>query len=157
GVLMNNQKFLERWRSYGTAKQLAMLLAALVKSSPEGQLTLRMSDLDDVSSERSVVYREDGDKIHLLYSAEYTTLFTIEDSVHERSPAAWPSAIASPDQNQHPSQRGYDNFSSSASIKSDEQLAELEQRATREGRLRTQARNLRAVPIASSRSGKSQH
>ena len=68
--------------------------AALVRASPTHSITLEMSSLDDTSGGQTIVYREDGDKIHLLYSGEFTTLFTIEESLHERS-AAWPNAPAS--------------------------------------------------------------
>src|SRR5262249_43568381 len=110
--------------------------------------TLRMSDLDDLSGGQTVVYREDGDKIHLLYSGEYTNLYTIEDSVHERT-HAWPTSSDQP-----PSRTAYDNFSSSHRtdpvLKTDAELADLEDRATQVGRLRAQARSIREMPLSPS-------
>jgi hypothetical protein len=139
---MNIDSFLDRWRGYGPSKQLAVLLAVLTKRTDAGELRIPMSEIDDISSGETVVYMENAraNEIILRFSPEYTTLYTIEETLHERKPVAqWPS----------PSQASTTSEASSASHKTDSELAEMEERQQRASSLREQARGVRGVPMHS--------
>lgn len=139
---MNIDSFLDRWRGYGPSKQLAVLLAVLTKRTDVGELRIPMSEIDDISPGETVVYMENAraNEIILRFSPEYTTLYTIEETLHERKPVAqWPS----------PSQASTTSEASSASPKTDSELAEMEERQQRASNLREQARGARAEPLYS--------
>lgn len=139
---MNIDSFLDRWRGYGPSKQLAVLLAVLTKRTDNGELRIPMSEIDDISPGETVVYMENAraNEIILRFSPEYTTLYTIEETLHERKPVAqWPS----------PSQVSTTSEASSASPKTDSELAEMEERQQRASSLREQARGARAEPLYS--------
>lgn len=139
---MNIDSFLDRWRGYGPSKQLAVLLAVLTKRTDAGELRIPMSEIDDISPGETVVYMENAkaNEIILRFSPEYTTLYTIEETLHERKPITqWPS----------PSQASTTSEASSASPKTDSELAEMEERQQRAHSIREQARGAREVPIYS--------
>lgn len=139
---MNIESFLDRWRGYGPSKQLAVLLAVLTKRTDTGELRIPMSEIDDISPGETVVYMENAraNEIILRFSPEYTTLYTIEETLHERKPVAqWPS----------PSQVSTTSEASSASPKTDSELAEMEERQQRASNLREQAKGARAEPLYS--------
>lgn len=136
---MNIDSFLDRWRSYGPAKQLAVLLAVLTKRTDAGELRIPMSEIDDISAGETVVYMENAraNEIILRFSPEYTTLYTIEESVHERKP--WPSQ----------SQESTTSEPSSASPqvhapKTDRELAQIEEQVLRQQAIREEARAVRS-------------
>lgn len=129
---MNREAFIQRWRSMGTTRQLAILLAALVKREQNGEVSLSMDDLDNVEAGQTVIYREIGDKILLQFNADFATFYTIDEQVHQRG-NQWPTPTAS---------GSYSN-----SPKTDEELAEMEDRVTAQGRLREAARRARVEPL----------
>jgi hypothetical protein len=139
---MNIESFLDRWRAYGPAKQLAILLAVLTKRTDNGELRIPMDEIDSISSGETVVYMENAKskEIILRFSPEFTTLYTIEESVHERKPAEWPTQLPVP-------------ATSAASLeyrtapKTDSQLAEMEEQVQRQQQIREAARGARAVPL----------
>lgn len=131
---MNREAFIQRWRSMGTTRQLAILLAALVKREQNGEVSLSMDDLDNVEAGQTVIYREVGDKILLQFNADFATFYTIDEQVHQRG-NQWPTPTAS------------GPYSSSQPMKTDEELAEMEDRVTAQGRLREAARRARVEPL----------
>jgi hypothetical protein len=140
---MNIESFLDRWRSYGPAKQLAILLAVLTKRTDTGELRIPMDEIDSISAGETVVYMENAKskEIILRFSPEFTTLYTIEESVHERK-QAWPSQL--------PAQATSVPSSDSQARpipKTDEQLADLEEQVQRQQQIRNAAREARSVPM----------
>lgn len=131
---MNREAFIQRWRSMGTTRQLAILLAALVKREQNGEVSLSMDDLDNVEAGQTVIYREIGDKILLQFNADFATFYTIDEQVHQRG-NQWPTPTVS------------GHYSNSQPMKTDEELAEMEDRVTAQGRLREAARRARVEPL----------
>jgi hypothetical protein len=164
---MNQQKFLEEWRTYGPTKQLAILLAAILRNSEsrDGQLMIPLADLADVADspvEPTIICREAGDKIHLLYSSERVTLFEIQDSVHERTVApGWPQMITTPVRGPLPTDyanslnslqgNGVASVATAGAVKSDADLADLEDRSRRLKSLREKAGSVRTRALSPSR------
>lgn len=158
---MNHQKFLDDWRKMGPAKQLAVLLAALLRKHPDGSIALPLAELADITDspvEPTIICRELSDKIHLLYAGERVTLYEIQDSVHEKV-AAWPHATTHETHLPGPSPMDYGSSLTyppttlhpppqSSGVKSDEELADLEARSHRLANLRSRAGSARLQPLA---------
>lgn len=147
---MNSKQFLERWQSSSNQRRILQLLMLLVKQSANGRLQISMAELENIDIGHTLVLSINGDQLTLEFSEGPVEMYTLQEGS-----AAWQSKIARNDSQQSIPSGLHDTVTEhlaeplAGAVKSDEELADLEERQQRLQQFRLEALEARRKPVFS--------